>query len=253
MICCLEGRAGSTLTADEIMQKAVARSEAVRKTGVTNAVSYTKVTSQQDMDSSGELKERKDKTYKVEVKKGLTYLTLVQLNGADLSGDEQKRENLKETERRNKMRGSDGKKGGDERENFLTAELVSKYEYTLVGTTNIQGRDSYHLSFAPRKGLKINQIADRLVNNIYGEIWIDAGDFEIARAQLHLKSEVTLWGGMLASLRKFSFEIQRTPFNGLWLNTFSQGEFEGRKLFDSVRMKTRSESRDFKPILSQEG
>ncbi|MDB6055492.1 MAG: hypothetical protein JWN25_3015, partial [Verrucomicrobiales bacterium] len=242
------GRAGLALTADEIMDKAVKRSDEVRKLHVTNAVSYTKVTSQEDIDSSGELKERKDKTYKVEVREGLSYLTLVQLNGQQLTSAEQKRENQKETERRNKMRGSENKKGGDDRENFLTAELVSKYDFTLLGTTNILGRKSYCLTFEPKKGLKISQIADRLVNNIYGEVWIDDGDFEIARAVLHLKSEVTLWGGMLASLKKFSFEIQRTPFNGLWLNTYSQGEFEGRKLLDTVRMKTRSESRDFKPL-----
>jgi len=81
------------------------------------------------------------------------------------------------------------------------------------------------------------------LNRISGTVWIDAEEFEVARAEIRLRSEVTLLGGVIGSLKKLAYTMTRTRIgDGVWFNTFSSGDFEGRKLLDSMRVKTKSQS-----------
>jgi hypothetical protein len=87
------------------------------------------------------------------------------------------------------------------------------------------------------------------MNRLSGTVWIDAQEFEIARADLQLGSEVTLLGGLAGSLKKLAYTMTRTRMaDGIWLNSFSSGDFEGRKLIDSMRIKTKSHATGFKPL-----
>src|SRR2546429_7317687 len=95
----------------------------------------------------------------------------------------------------------------------------------------------------------VHRIADRLLNRISGTIWIDAEEFEVARAEIRLRSEVTLLGGVIGSLKKLAYTMTRTRIgDGVWFNTFSSGDFEGRKLLDSMRVKTKSQSTNFRML-----
>ena len=90
---------------------------------------YTKHTVTEDMDLRGRIRTRKEKLYEVSVESGFSYLKLLQLNGQNLSTDELKKQEDHEVAERQKM--TDAKSGakGDERENFLTAELALKLEH----------------------------------------------------------------------------------------------------------------------------
>jgi len=48
------------------------------------------------------------------------------------------------------------------------------------------------------------------LNRISGTIWIDADEFEIARADVRLGSEVDLLGGVVGSLKKLAYTMTRT-------------------------------------------
>ena len=90
---------------------------------------------------------------------------------------------------------------------------------------------------------------DRLLNRISGTLWIDAEEFEVARAQISLGSEVDFLGGLVGSLKKLAYTMTRTRVgDGLWFNTLSSGDFEGRKLLDSMRIKTKSQSTNFRRL-----
>ena len=92
-------------------------------------------------------------------------------------------------------------------------------------------------------------MVDRLLNRISGTIWIDAEEFEVARADIQLRSEVNLLGGVIGSLKKLAYTMTRTRVaDGVWFNTSSCGDFEGRKLIESMRIKTKSECRNFRPV-----
>jgi hypothetical protein len=50
-------------------------------------------------------------------------------------------------------------------------------------------------------------------------------------------------------LKKLAYTMTRTRVaDGVWLSTFSSGDFEGRKLVDSLRIKTSSRSTNFRPL-----
>ena len=56
--------------------------------------------------------------------------------------------------------------------------------------------------------------------------------------------------GLAGSLKSaFAVKVYRTAVgDGQWFNTFSSGDFEGRKLLDSMRFKTKSQSTNFRPL-----
>lgn len=236
-----------SLNADAIMAKAVQRAEAVRSHAVQPAYLYTKHTVTEDMDMRGRVKDRKEKLYQVSVTSGLSSLKLLQMNGQKLSSAELKKQEDKEAAERQKMTdGKLGQKGGDVREDFLTADLVAKYRFTLTEEKMLNGRAAYVLNFEPRNGLTVKTFTDRFANQIAGTVWIDKEDFEIARAEVHLLGEVTLWGGMIGALKhcRYTLERARMP-DGAWFNSLSHGIFEGRKLMESMMIRTRSESSNF--------
>lgn len=240
--------APAPLSADQIVQKAVERSKSVNKLHARPDYFYNKHTVREDFDGGGVLKERTEKQYDVTVESGLSFLKLTAVNGQVLSPSEQKKQNDREIAERQKM--TDAKPGqkGDERENFLTADLVGRYQFTVVEQKMLNGRNTYVLSFKPKSGeLPNHKLTDRFLNQIVGKVWIDAADFEIARAELHLQAEVTLWGGLIGTLHECSYTLERTRLaDGSWFNHFSHGYFEGRKLLATMAIRTRSDSDNFR-------
>lgn len=234
--------------ADEIVQKAVARAQSADARSGKGSYTYTKLTVTEELDSSGNVKEHKEKVYQVNFRNGATYAKLVEVNGHPAAEADLKKQAEDESNAR-QMTGSKANKG-DNRENFLTPEIVARFEFTLLGRTNLNGRATYQLAFQPRNPAPAtHHMIDRLLDRISGIVWIDADEFEIARAELRLGSEVNLLGGVIGSLKKLAYTMTRTRVgDGLWFNTSSVGDFEGRKLIDAMRIKTSSQAINFRPL-----
>ncbi len=247
--CVLAARAQSPLCADDIVQRAVQRAESPAAREARPPYRYTKHTVTDELDSQGRLKDRREKLYDVRVESGLSWLKLVQLNGQSLSADEQKKQDAQDLAARQKMTDAKPGKKGDERENFLTAELVAKYKFKLIREVQLNGRDTYELAFEPLPSLAVNHLTDRFLNQLAGTVWIDAQEFEIARAEIHLQAEVALWGGMVGTLTQCSYTLTRVRQpDGTWFNGLSHGFFQGRKLLEPMLIRTRSEATDFQRL-----
>jgi hypothetical protein len=247
------GRSGlfaqNASSADQIIQKAVARAQNSSARAGKGAYTYTKLTLMEEFDSSGKVKEHKEKVYQVNFRDGATYAKLVEVNGhapgeADLKKQAENESNARQ------MTGSKSKKG-DNRESFLTPEIVERFDFRLVGQTNFNGRATYQVAFLPKNPAPpSHHMVDRLLDRISGTVWIDAEEFEIARAELQLGSEVNLLGGVVGSLKKLAYTMTCTRIDdGLWFKTSSFGDFEGRKLIDAMRIKTSSRAINFRPLL----
>src|SRR5215475_9514591 len=107
-------------SADQIIQKAVARAQNSSARPGKGAYTYTKLTVMEELDSAGKVKEHKEKVYQVNFRDGATYAKLVEVNGhapgqADLKKQAENESNASQ------MTGSKSKKG-ENRENFLTPE-----------------------------------------------------------------------------------------------------------------------------------
>lgn len=232
------------LTADQIIQRAV---EQAGKTQFARpAYTYTKVNVTEELDGKGKLRQRKQRVFQVSFRGGSTEVRLLEVDGhppaeADLKFQAETQSHA------HRLMGGPGA-DGDNHENLLTPEVTARFNFTLVADAEVNGRPSYEIAFQPKSPeLPVRHLVDRLLNRVSGTLWIDQQEYEVARADLKLDSEVDLLGGVIGCLHKLAYTITRTRVaDGVWLHSFSSGDFEGRKLLDSMRIKTQSESMNFK-------
>jgi len=237
-------RAETAFTAEEIIQKAVER--AAESSSSPGRYTYTKIAVTEELDSAGKVTERKEKVFKVVFENGRTRSKLMTVNGRPPAQADMKKQTDTESSG-NQILGGAKSKRGEQRENFLTAEIVARFDFEVAAKAELNGRKAYEISFHPKSPeLPVRHLVDRLLNRLSGTLWIDADEFELARADLKLNSEVNLLGGVIGTLKKLAYTMTRTRLaGGVWLKTSSSGDFEGRKLVDAMRIKTKSSSRDF--------
>ncbi len=230
------------------MAKAVARAQAGPKPG-TQSYTYTKVTFTEEFDASGKIREHKRKIYQVMTKAGLSSARLVEVNGHPPAQADLKKQADHELSLR-QILGEPKSARTANNDNFLTPELAERFEFSYLDEVLLNGRPTYRLSFQPKyPGLPVHRIVDRLLNRISGTLWIDAAEFELAQAEVQLRSEVDLLGGIAGCLRRLDYTLSRTRMaEGIWLNSFSSGDFEGRKLLESLHIRTKTQSTNFRPL-----
>lgn len=238
-----------SLSADEIMQKALDRTGQVVAHSSSPAFTYTKVTITEELDTKGHVKDRKEKVYEASFREGASSLKLLTVNGHPPDEADAKQQAENESNAR-KLTGPPKSAKPENGEVLLTPELVARYDFTRLADKIINGRRNYQLAFqAKQPGLPENRLIDRLLNRLSGRLYIDVDEFEIAQAEIHLGSEVHLLAGVIGSLKKFAFTMTRTRIaDGVWLSTLSTGDFEGRRLLDSMRIKTKSHVSNFRFI-----
>jgi hypothetical protein len=234
-------------TGDEIMQKAVKRAQQAAKRSSQEGYTYRKVSIIEELDAAGKIKERKEKVYEVSYRGGWGLSRLLEVNGHPPCRTDMKEQTENEANARQAL-GQPKERQSNPEPNFLTAELVGRFVFTLTGQTNLNGRLAYKLEFRPKNPEPpIHAFLDRLLNRLGGAIWIDAEEYELAQAQLQLNSPVDLLWGVVGSLKKLTFTLTRAPMgDGIWLNTGSIGNFEGRKLLDPLRLNLRTQNSNFR-------
>lgn len=236
-------------SAESVIQKAVSHAEQQPSGVGAPGYTYTRVSVTEQLDASGKIRERKEKVFEVSTHAGSTSARLVAVNGhpprqADLKVQSDNEINVRQ------ILGESKTASGTSQDNFLTPELVARFDFKLLGQTEVNGRPAYELAFEPRSPeLPVHHIIDRLLNQLSGTLWIDAGEFEIARADIRLRSEVDLLGGVIGCLKKMVYSVTRMRLgDGVWVNSTSRGDFEGRKLLDSMRIKTQSRTTNVRPM-----
>jgi len=235
----------AALTAEQIVKKTVERAQAIEVAGKQSDYSYTKFSVTEEFNGKGKLKEKKEKLLQFESGRGR--LSQLKLNGRTLSGAEFRKQEEAALEVRQQATDSKSNRHEDNWEKYITPQLVAKYSFKLLGEEIINGRSAYVLGFEPAgNNLPVNHLIERLTNRLGGKVWVDEEDFEVARAQVGLRGEVALWGGVLGNLKKCNFTVERSRVDDhVWFNTATNGEFEGRKLLEPTHIRTRSESSNF--------
>ncbi len=241
--------AETPLTADEVIRKVIARAGQSAPAGAAGDFTYSKVTFTEELDKAGNVKELKERVYDVSCRRGVSSRNLIQVNG-HVPTDDERRQQAENENRLRRFLGPSSAAPGDHRESLLTPELAARFRFTLLGQTNANGRAAYQIAFEPKTPAPPERcLVDRLLNRVSGTIWIDRQEFEIARAEVRLRSDVNLLGGLAACLKKLVYTLERTRVaDGVWFDSWSSGDFEGRKLFDSTHIRTRSESRHFRRV-----
>jgi hypothetical protein len=230
------------------MQKALERAAHRDTAPHSSAYVYSKVMVTEELDTSGKVKNREEKVYDVVFDSGATTQNLRAINGKSVATAVKKQP---ETETKiYKSFGSSKSGRGDRRETLLTPDLVARFDFTLVGQAPMNGRPAFQLVFSAKTNAAAGKhFVERILARVSGTVWIDAEDYEIARADLRLNSSVDVFGGVLGSLKKMAVSLIRSRLpDGQWLSTGSTGDFQGRKLFDVTSVRTSSRSWDFRPL-----
>lgn len=115
---------------------------------------------------------------------------------------------------------------------YSLSNLVSRFQFTLVGRENVNGRSALVLDFKPASNhLPVHSYKDNFINKGAGRVWVDEADYAIAKTDLHLTQPVSVLGGLVGTVWKFtySFERARTP-EGLWFSRNVDWHLEGREV-----------------------
>lgn len=121
-----------------------------------------------------------------------------------------------------------------ERDELIDATRVA-FLYTFVSTETRDGRLLYKYKMAPNPAYKATSRATSIFAKVHGFVWIDPVAGQLARVEGEVTEDISI-GLFLAKIYKGShfmqeqYEVQP----GLWMPTFSQYDFDGRKLFSSI-------------------
>lgn len=115
---------------------------------------------------------------------------------------------------------------------YSLADLVRRFQFTLAGSDTVNGRPAWVLDFRPASGkLPVHDFKDNFINKAAGRVWVDEGDYAIAKADLHLTKQVDVLGGLVGAVWKFTYSFDRTrTAEGLWYARHVDWHLEGREV-----------------------
>ncbi len=241
---------------EDILKKTLEHVKWAEEQNFPGKYTFTQRGTLEEFDSKENVKRYEERVHHVFPIDGESYARLVQKDGKPLSEKEAKAEQERERKFRQRLaekkrKKSQGEKGDADIE--LDEDLVSKYRFDLTGREPVNGRPAFVLSFQPKSSdLPIKRKLDRLLNKVAGRVWIDEQEYEIVRVDLHLAENVSAWGGMLASVRKFLLRVEQTKVDGAaWLPSYIDAYIDGRILIKSLHLRLRQQNSDFQKVAPQ--
>lgn len=210
---------------DSIFQgiEARAKSEADNDQLFDQRYSYSREKITEYRNGSGELKKREDKTSTHEPN---PVSPLPPDSAAPTNAVPQKDGAVTDTH--SNVRGQAFKKN----DFLLDKDLLNRFQIKVAGKDTVNGRPAWMLDFVPvNKKLPEHSLKDRFINKAAGRIWVDAADYSLVKADMHLTQSVSVALGLAGAVWKFtySFERGRTD-DGLWFTRQVDWHLEGREV-----------------------
>jgi len=125
--------------------------------------------------------------------------------------------------------------------NDLIDATRSAFLYTFVTTENREGRVLFKYSLEPNPSYKSTSRATSIFAKVHGFVWIDPVAGQLARVEGEVTGDISI-GLFLARIYKGSHFAQERyeVLPSLWMPSFSQYDFDGRKLFSSISIHERT-------------
>ena len=182
---------------------------------------------QDKMDGKGKVQSTETKTYDVlqiygEQVQRLTEKDDKPLSKKDTDKEEEKIQKI--IEKRKNESDSDRKKRLEREENdreqgrkFVT-EVADAYNFKLVGTEQVGGRDAWVIDGEPRPGFVPHMKESKLLSKFHGRVWIDKSDLQLAKMDVECLDTIS-FGLFLARFHKGSrLMLEQTRVNDeVWL------------------------------------
>ncbi len=210
-----------------------------------------------NIDSNGQAKSSETKTYEVLQVYGEQMWRLIQKDDKPLDSKESAKEEDKiqkvidkhkdESDDERRKREEKQAKARDEERKFVS-EVADSYDFTLVGTELVDGREAWVIDGEPRPGFEPHEKDARFLSKFHGRMWIDKADLQLAK--LHVEAlDTASVGWVLARIHKgtqFTFERTRMT-DEIWLPLHLSYKFDARvALFKGYNIEGDSTFRDYK-------
>jgi hypothetical protein len=148
--------------------------------------------------------------------------------------DRQKREQKQEKER------EDGRK--------FVREVADAYNFTLLRTELLGGRQAWVFQGEPRPGFEPHMKESKFLSKFHGRVWIDRSDLQMAKLDVEAIDNVAV-GWVLARIHKGTrFMIEQTRVNDeVWLPRYLTFKVDARvALLKGFKMDGEESFRDYK-------
>lgn len=123
----------------------------------------------------------------------------------------------------------------------LIGAARAAFLFTLIGGEQRDGRVLLKYSMSPNPGFKPTSRATSIYPRVRGTVWVDEASGELARIEGEVTEDISL-GLFLARVYKGSRFMQERyeMVPGVWLPSFSQYDFDGRKFLSSFSLHERT-------------
>jgi hypothetical protein len=142
-----------------------------------------------------------------------------------------------------------------ERHQHDRAELIDAahdaFTFTWAGREERNGKMWAKFRLDPNPSYKSTSRWADMMSHASAVIWVDEQAAQVGHIEAQLNSDVTIGGGLLARVYKGGKVVmdQYEVEPGVWLPTFRQDDFSGRKvLFSSLEIHERTETTNYKRI-----
>jgi hypothetical protein len=196
----------------------------------------TRTEEETQFDKTGKISKRELRESTFFYLNGHEVSTLVKKDGKPLSPEEQKKENervqkeIQDIEKRHakkeakeekaKEEGKEKKDEGDVGiETFLRA-----CQFVNPRRERFRGQDVLVFDFEPNPEFKPHKLAEKVVHELAGVVWIDEKAHDVARLEAYFVGDFRFGGGLIANLQKGTSFVFEQAFinNEVWLPTYEE-------------------------------
>ena len=196
-----------------------------------------------EYDKTGKVTKHEQNEYSFFYLDGGEISTLTKKDGKPLSDEEQKKENEKtqkaiEDIQKNKAK-KDAKEekqkeeGKDKSDDDVGIEVFLRAaQFVNPRRERFRGQDVLVFDFEPNPEFKPHKLAEKVVHELAGVIWVDEKAHDVARLEAYFVGDFRFAGGVIANLQKgtsFTFE-QAYINNEVWLPTYEEAHIGVRVL-----------------------
>jgi hypothetical protein len=205
------------------------------------------------LDKNGRAERKEIRVYQVFYVRGRPVRRLVARNNRELNESDREREERRVRELVEAIR--DGR-AVTEQPGVRLSRILERYDFRSRGAEEVDGRCSLVFDFAARPG-DFELERDKLLRKLSGRLWVDEGEYAVARLEVRNTSGLRFAFGLGASISTLSFHMAFTHMEeGVWLPLRLEAYAEGRRLlfrrFRSRRTTTYSNYRRFEVDVLEE-
>ncbi|MGA8342850.1 MAG: hypothetical protein WB781_13020 [Candidatus Sulfotelmatobacter sp.] len=127
-------------------------------------------------------------------------------------------------------------------------EVADAYDFKLVGTEEVGGREAWVIDGEPRPGFEPHMKESKFLSKFHGRVWIDKGDLQLAKMDIEAIDTVSV-GWVLARIHKGTrVMLEQTRVNDeVWLPRHVSFKVDARvALFKGFNINGEQEYRDYK-------